>query len=49
MRDLVTLECTECNRRNYNSTKDKKKQKERLQFRKYCSACRKHTLHKETK
>ncbi|HNQ35837.1 MAG TPA: 50S ribosomal protein L33 [bacterium] len=49
MRELITLECGECHRRNYNSTRDKKQKKERLEARKYCRACRKHTLHRETK
>ena len=49
MRELITLECTECKRRNYNGTKDKKTQKEKMQLNKYCAACRKHTVHKEMK
>jgi large subunit ribosomal protein L33 len=49
MRELITMACTECNRRNYNYTKDKKQQKEKMQLSKYCAACRKHTVHKELK
>ena len=49
MRDMVTLACTECKRRNYNTTRNKKKQTERLEIRKYCRFCRKHTPHKEVK
>ncbi len=49
MRELVTLACTECKRRNYTSTRDKKKSKEKLELRKYCPYCRKHTIHKEVK
>ena len=49
MRDMVTLACTECKRRNYNTTRNKKKQTEKLETRKYCPFCRKHTPHKETK
>jgi large subunit ribosomal protein L33 len=49
MRELITLQCTECKRRNYTSTRNKKTQTERLETKKYCPFCRKHTLHKEVK
>jgi large subunit ribosomal protein L33 len=49
MRDTVTLACQTCKRRNYNTTKNKKKTTERLEFSKYCRFCRKHTAHRETK
>ncbi|MBM3284492.1 MAG: 50S ribosomal protein L33 [Candidatus Aminicenantes bacterium] len=49
MRELITLQCSECKRRNYTSTRNKKKQTERLEIKKYCKFCRKHTLHKEVK
>ncbi len=49
MREMITLQCAECKRRNYTSTRNKKKQTERLELKKYCRFCRKHTLHKEVK
>ena len=49
VRTRITLECTECKQRNYNTKKDKKAHPERMETRKYCRFCRKHTLHKETK
>jgi large subunit ribosomal protein L33 len=49
MRDIITLACTECKRRNYSSTKNKKKTTERLEMSKFCRFCRKHTSHKESK
>jgi large subunit ribosomal protein L33 len=49
MRDLVTLACTDCKRRNYTTTRNKKKQTEKLEIKKYCPFCRVHTVHKETK
>ena len=49
MRELIQLECTECKRYNYASTKDKKQQPERLELKKYCRFCRKHVLHREVK
>lgn len=49
MADKVTLVCTECLSRNYTTAKNKKKSTSRLEMRKYCPRCGKHTLHKETK
>ncbi|HEW91145.1 MAG TPA: 50S ribosomal protein L33 [Thermotogaceae bacterium] len=49
MRVHVTLACTECGERTYHTTKNKQTTKERLEFRKYCPRCRKHTLHRETR
>ncbi|MFB3855655.1 MAG: 50S ribosomal protein L33 [Vicinamibacterales bacterium] len=49
MRDMVTLACSECKRRNYNTTRNKKKTTERLELKKYCPWCRTHTPHRETK
>jgi len=48
-RELATLACTECKRRNYTTTKDKRTTPERLEFKKYCPFERKHTLHRETR
>ena len=49
MRTKITLACTECKQRNYNTTKDKKTMPDRMEIKKYCRFCKKHTLHKETK
>jgi large subunit ribosomal protein L33 len=49
MRDIVILQCTECKRRNYTTTRNKKQQTEKLQLKKYCRFDRKHTMHKEVK
>ncbi len=49
MRVKVTLACTECKQRNYNTTKNKKNNPDRIELQKYCKFCKKHTLHKETK
>jgi len=35
--------------RNYTTTKNKKKHTERLETKKFCNSCRKHTAHKEVK
>ena len=45
----VTLVCTECKQRNYDTKKNKKNDPDRLELNKYCKFCRKHTLHKESK
>lgn len=49
MRVKITLACTECKQRNYDTKKNKKNDPDRLEMKKYCRFCRKHTLHKETK
>ena len=48
-RTKITLACTECKQRNYNTTKDKKTHPDRMETKKYCRFCKTHTLHKETK
>ena len=49
VRVRITLACTECKQRNYNMTKEKKNHPERMETKKYCKFCKKHTNHKETK
>lgn len=49
MRDKVKLACTECKQRNYDTNKNKKVTTERIELKKYCKFCKKHTLHRETK
>ncbi|HJM43017.1 MAG TPA: 50S ribosomal protein L33 [Nitrospinota bacterium] len=49
MRVVVSLACEECKRRNYSTTKNKQKTPDRLEFKKYCRSCRRHTPHRETK
>lgn len=46
---MVTLACTECKRRNYNTNKNKVNSRDRLELKKYCPHCRQHTPHKETR
>jgi large subunit ribosomal protein L33 len=45
----VTLECTECKRRNYITMKSKINDRERLELKKTRANERQHTLHKETR
>ncbi|MEI7640333.1 MAG: 50S ribosomal protein L33 [bacterium] len=49
MRDIITMACTVCKRRNYTLTKNKTQHTEKLEVKKYCKFCKKHTPHKETK
>ena len=49
MQELATLECTQCKNRNYASTKNKKQNPDKLELKKFCKFCRKHTAHKEIK
>lgn len=49
MRVKITLACTDCKQRNYSNMKNKKNDPDRLELKKYCKFCHKHTVHKETK
>jgi large subunit ribosomal protein L33 len=49
MREIITLECTECKSRNYTTTKNRRKHSERVEVKKFCPRCRKHSQHRETK
>ena len=49
MRSIITLACTECKRRNYSTIKNKRNTPDKIEFKKYCRFCHKHTVHKETK
>jgi len=46
---IILLSCEKCKRKNYSTTKTKRTGVEKLQLKKYCPACRSHTVHKETK
>ena len=40
-REQITLQCTECKRKNYTTMKNKKTMTERLEIKKFCPFCRK--------
>ena len=53
-RIIITLECTEAKKEGktpsrYTTSKNKRKQTERLELKKYNPYLRRHTLHKEIK
>ncbi len=49
IRIAVTLACEDCRRRNYQTNKSKRNNPDRIELRKYCRWCGKHTPHKETR
>lgn len=49
MRVNILLACTECKRRNYATVKNKKNTTGRVELKKFCSWCRTHTVHRETR
>ncbi len=49
VRVKVTLACTDCKERNYDTTKNKRTTPNRIELKKYCFRCGTHTLHRETK
>ena len=49
MREIVTLACIDCKSRNYTTTKNKRASNDKLEFKKFCPFCRKHTVHREIK
>ncbi len=52
-RQRVALACEECGARNYKTTKarrvDAGQPQERLELKKYCPHCKRHTVHRESK
>jgi len=49
VRVQITLACQDCKQRNYQITKDKKAHPDRMETKKFCKFCNKHTAHRETK
>jgi large subunit ribosomal protein L33 len=47
-KNVVFLKCTICDSRNYTTYKSKNMQ-DKIERKKYCNKCKKHTLHVETK
>jgi large subunit ribosomal protein L33 len=48
--NLIKFQCTECKEINYYSQKNTKKLSQvKLELKKHCSSCKKHTIHKEKK
>lgn len=47
-RVTISLACTECESRNYRTTR-KPDRRGQLSLKKFCAKCKRHTVHKETK
>jgi large subunit ribosomal protein L33 len=48
-RVVIHLACTECRSRNYTTTKNRRNDADRLEFRKFCPRCRGHRVHREVR
>jgi large subunit ribosomal protein L33 len=48
-REAIVLACEECKRRNYTVSKNRHRHPDRVTYRKYCTFCRRHTAHRETR
>ena len=46
---IITLQCPDCKERNYTTVKNRRNDPDRLELKKFCSRCRSHTRHRETK
>ncbi|WP_080849049.1 50S ribosomal protein L33 [Cytobacillus gottheilii] len=47
MQKKAVLACSQCGKRNYSTSASK--DGTRLEFKKFCSTCSTHTVHRETK
>jgi large subunit ribosomal protein L33 len=48
-RVVIHLACADCRSRNYTTTKNRRNDPDRLEFRKFCPRCRGHRLHREVR
>ena len=46
---FIKMQCQECKRINYFTRKSKKIIEKKLELKKFCKWCKKHTVHKEMK
>jgi large subunit ribosomal protein L33 len=49
VRPVIALACADCKERNYTTQKNRRNDPNRIELKKFCPRCRKHTLHRETK
>jgi len=49
IRPVITLQCGDCKERNYTTQKNRRNDPGRMELKKYCPHCQKHTAHRETK
>lgn len=46
---FLKMQCTACKNVNYFTKKTKKTAEIKLEMKKFCNTCNKHTMHKESK
>ena len=46
VRPKITMACEDCKERNYITKKNRRNDPDRLEVKKFCARCNKHTLHK---
>ena len=49
IRPKITMACEDCKHRNYITKKNRRNDPDRLEAKKFCPNCNKHTVHKETR
>lgn len=49
IRPKITMACTECKERNYITCKNRRNDPDRMDLKKFCPRCRRHTVHRETR
>ena len=49
IRPKITLACVECKERNYITRKNRRNDPDRIELKKFCPRCGKHTAHRETR
>ena len=49
VRPKITLACGDCKDRNYITRKNRRNDPDRIELKKFCPKCGKHTTHKETR
>ncbi len=47
--EKIALQCSECGRKNYTTSKNRRNIQGKMEFKKYCKWDKKVTLHKEAK
>lgn len=49
VRPKITMACVECKERNYITKKNRRNNPDRMELKKFCPRCNKHTAHRETR
>ena len=49
IRPKITMACADCKHRNYITKKNRRNDPDRIELKKYCPNCGKHTVHRETR